>query len=65
MQSGAIKIGKRGTLVIPAQVRQYYGLMDGSLVTIEERPEGLLLRPVGTEPLLAILDSLSKRNLCV
>lgn len=50
MQSATIKIGKRGTLVIPSQIRQSYGLEDGDLISVESRQEGILLRPVVTLP---------------
>ncbi len=39
------KVGKRGTLVIPAKLRNRFGLQEGSLVIAEETPEGILLRP--------------------
>jgi AbrB family looped-hinge helix DNA binding protein len=39
------KVGKRGTLVIPAKLRQHFGLKEGSLVIAEATPEGILLRP--------------------
>lgn len=51
MQSATTKIGKRGTIVIPANIRQNYGLEEGSQVIVEARSEGLLLRPVVTLPL--------------
>jgi len=44
------KIGKRGTVVIPAAIRQQYGFEEGSRLIVETRPEGLLLRPVVTLP---------------
>lgn len=44
------KIGKRGTVVIPAAIRQKYGFEEGSQLIVETRPEGLLLRPVVTLP---------------
>jgi AbrB family looped-hinge helix DNA binding protein len=44
------KVGKRGTIVIPADIRRKYGLQEGSMVIAEARPEGVLLRPVVTLP---------------
>lgn len=44
------KVGKRGTLVIPAALRRSYGFEEGSLVIMEARSEGVLLRPVVTLP---------------
>lgn len=39
------KVGKRGTLVIPAALRKRFGIQEGSLVIAEEREDGILLRP--------------------
>ena len=50
MQSATTKVGKRGTIVIPANLRQSYGFEEGSQVSVEARPEGVLLRPVVTLP---------------
>lgn len=44
------KVGKRGTLVIPAKLRQRFGLQEGSLVIAEETDEGILLRPAIAVP---------------
>ena len=44
------KIGKRGTVVIPAILRRKYGLEEGSQLVVEELTEGVLLRPVVTLP---------------
>lgn len=38
------KVGKRGTPVIPAKLRNRYGVKDGSLVIAEATPEGILVR---------------------
>jgi AbrB family looped-hinge helix DNA binding protein len=45
------KLGKRGTIVIPARVRESYGLDEGSQLIVESHPEGVLLRPVVTLPI--------------
>ena len=39
------RVGKRGTLVIPAALRRRFGLNEGALVIAEERPDGILIRP--------------------
>ncbi len=44
------KVGRRGTVVIPAPLRRKYGLEEGALVAVEEKPEGVLLRPTVTLP---------------
>jgi AbrB family looped-hinge helix DNA binding protein len=51
MKSETTKIGRRGTLVIPAGLRRKYGFEEGSMVMAEGRKEGILLRPVITLPL--------------
>jgi AbrB family looped-hinge helix DNA binding protein len=50
MELETTKIGRRGTVVIPAKLRHKYGLEEGSLVVAEARTEGVLLRPVVTLP---------------
>jgi len=45
------RVGKRGTVVIPAQIRRRYGIEEGSLVITEERAEGILIRPAVAMPL--------------
>jgi AbrB family looped-hinge helix DNA binding protein len=39
------KIGRNGTIVIPAKIRRRLGLDEGELVLIEETADGLLIRP--------------------
>jgi AbrB family looped-hinge helix DNA binding protein len=45
------KVGKRGTIVIPARLRRRFGLAEGDLVIAEERKEGVLIRPATAIPL--------------
>jgi len=47
------RIGRHGTMVIPAALRKRFGLKDGTLVMAEEREEGILLRPAAVLPLEA------------
>ena len=51
MEMDTTKVGKRGTVVIPAGLRRKYGFEEGSVVIAEARAEGVLLRPVVTLPL--------------
>jgi len=47
-----IKMGKRGTLVVPAKIRKQFGLDEGSLLITETRDGEIRLRPavaVGVE----------------
>ncbi|RMF92488.1 MAG: AbrB/MazE/SpoVT family DNA-binding domain-containing protein [Nitrospinota bacterium] len=45
------RVGKRGTMVIPARLRHRFGLTEGSLVIVEAREEGILIRPAVVMPL--------------
>jgi AbrB family looped-hinge helix DNA binding protein len=44
------KIGKRGTVVIPAAFRRRFALNEGATVIIEECEDGLTMRPAVTMP---------------
>ena len=44
------KIGKRGVLVIPAELRRRYGLEENTPVILEDRQDGLLIRPAVVLP---------------
>jgi len=50
MRVETTKIGRRGTVVIPAAIRRSYGFEEGSLVIMEAQSDGVLLRPVVTLP---------------
>jgi AbrB family looped-hinge helix DNA binding protein len=44
------KIGKRGTIVIPAEMRRRLAFSEGTLVIIEECEDGLSIRPAVALP---------------
>lgn len=44
------KVGKRGSVVVPARLRRKFGIEEGGLVVAEERPDGILLRPAVALP---------------
>jgi len=44
------KVGKRGTVVIPARLRRRYGMDEGSVVLVEAGSEGVLIRPAAAVP---------------
>jgi len=46
----AVKVGKRGTIIVPAKLRKRYGIQEGSMVTAEPRDEGVLIRPAIVVP---------------
>jgi AbrB family looped-hinge helix DNA binding protein len=51
MESELSKVGKRGTIVLPARLRRRFGIEEGSLVVAEEREDGVLIRPAVALPL--------------
>ena len=51
MAAETTKVGKRGTIVIPAELRRRLGLEEGTLVVAEEREGGVLIRPAVALPL--------------
>ena len=48
--SETTRIGKRGTLVLPARLRKRYGFDEGTMVVAEESEYGVLLRPAVVVP---------------
>ena len=45
------KVGKRGAIVIPAKLRRRFGIEEGTVVTAEEREDGILIRPAVIVPI--------------
>jgi len=46
----AVKVGKRGTIIVPAKLRKRFGFEEGTLVITEPREEGVLVRPAVVVP---------------
>jgi AbrB family looped-hinge helix DNA binding protein len=44
------RVGKRGTVVIPAALRKQFGIEEGSLVLAEAHEDGVLIRPAIAVP---------------
>ena len=44
------KVGKRGTIVLPARMRRRYGIEEGTMVVAEESEYGILIRPAAVLP---------------
>ncbi len=44
------KVGKRGAIVVPARLRKRFGMEEGSMVTAEEKEDGILIRPAVLVP---------------
>jgi len=51
MKQEITKMGKRGTVVIPANLRQKMHLKEGDLVIVECREGGILLKPAVALPI--------------
>jgi AbrB family looped-hinge helix DNA binding protein len=47
----AVKVGKRGAIIVPAKLRKRYGIAEGKVVTAEGREDGVLIRPAVVLPL--------------
>jgi AbrB family looped-hinge helix DNA binding protein len=50
MNALASKVGRRGTVVLPAKLRRRLGIEEGSFVIAEEREDGILIRPATVLP---------------
>jgi AbrB family looped-hinge helix DNA binding protein len=50
MESVASKVGRRGTVVLPARLRRRLGIEEGSFIVAEERENGILIRPAKIVP---------------
>ncbi len=50
MEALASKVGRRGTIVLPAKLRRRLGIEEGSFVVAEEREDGILIRPATVLP---------------
>lgn len=45
------KVGKKGVVVIPTAMRKRFGLSEGSLALIEEKEDGIFIRPAVVLPI--------------
>lgn len=50
MEAVATKVGRRGTVVLPARLRRRLGIDEGTFVVAEEREDGILIRPAMVLP---------------
>lgn len=51
MEALASKVGRRGTVVLPAKLRRRLGIEEGSFVVAEEHKDGILIRPAKVVPI--------------
>jgi len=45
------RVGKRGSIIVPATLRKRFGIEEGSIVTAEEKDDGILIRPAVVIPI--------------
>lgn len=50
------RVGKRGTIVVPAKLRRRFGIAEGTLLIAEEQSGGILLRPAVAVPVETYTD---------
>lgn len=48
--SRVLRLSSKGQVVLPKKIRDYFSVAEGSLISCEVTPEGILLRPVATVP---------------
>ena len=44
------KVGKRGSIIVPAKLRERFGIEEGSMIIAEEQEDGILIRPAVSLP---------------
>lgn len=45
------KVGRIGAIVVPAKLRRRFGIEEGTVVTAEQREDGILIRPAVVVPI--------------
>jgi AbrB family looped-hinge helix DNA binding protein len=50
-QMQSARVGKRGSIIVPANLRKRFGIEEGSIVTAEEKDDGILIRPAVVIPI--------------
>lgn len=56
-RSDSIRVGKRGTVVLPAQLRRRFGMEEGAMIIAEAVDDGILLRPAVVLPVERYTDA--------
>lgn len=50
-RTDSLRVGKRGTVVLPAALRRQFGMEEGAMLIAEAVDEGILLRPAVVLPI--------------
>lgn len=53
-----VRMDKAGRIILPKRIRDSYKLREGAELELEERPDGLVLRPVDQQQTLRLEDGL-------
>jgi AbrB family looped-hinge helix DNA binding protein len=57
MSRESIRVGKRGTVVLPARLRRQFGMEEGAMIIAEATADGILLRPAAVVPVEIYSDA--------
>lgn len=57
MSGDSIRVGKRGTVVLPAKLRRRFGMEEGAMIIAEAVDDGILLRPAVVLPVEQYTDA--------
>ena len=50
-RTDSLRVGKRGTVVLPAALRRQFGMEEGAMIIAEALDDGILLRPAVVLPI--------------
>jgi AbrB family looped-hinge helix DNA binding protein len=57
MSRESLRVGKRGTVVLPAKLRRQFGMEEGAMIIAEALADGILLRPAAVVPVEIYSDA--------
>jgi AbrB family looped-hinge helix DNA binding protein len=57
MSRESLRVGKRGTVVLPARLRRQFGMEEGAMIIAEAMADGILLRPAAVVPVEIYSDA--------
>ena len=49
--TATLELGPKGSITLPKKMREKFDLRDRSLISLEETPEGILIRPAVAFPI--------------
>lgn len=60
MVETVVRIGEKGQILIPKIFRDHFGILPGQHAALQETPHGLLVKKIGTDPMLLFEESAKK-----